>query len=148
MNNLYLLRLVAVVSGKRGSCFWWPMPKHKVEAQGRKPHPVYPLTGLALGPSHLAKKPHTHALVTQFSYTLGAKQPSPLAIPNYINLSKRKLESLYLLRLLLKIDFCLPTWIGLFQTPHLSLQVHLNAILPLWQTNTTLVLSQTFMFRG
>ena len=64
--------------------------------QGRNPHPVYPLTGLALGLSHLAKKPHTHVLVTQFSCTLGAKQPSPLGIPNHINLSKRKLESLYL----------------------------------------------------
>ena len=64
--------------------------------QGRNPRPLYPLTGLTLGPSHLAKKPRNHALVTQFSCTLGAKQPSPLAIPHQHNAPRCTLESLYL----------------------------------------------------
>jgi hypothetical protein len=74
--------------------------------RGRNPRRLYPLTGLALDSSHLAKIPCTHALVAQFSCTLGTvaqfsctlgtKQPSPLAISNHSNASKRKLESLYL----------------------------------------------------
>jgi len=64
--------------------------------RGRNPRPLYPLTGLTFGPSHLAKKPRTHALVTQFPCTLGAKQPSPLAIPHQHNASRYTLESLYL----------------------------------------------------
>ncbi len=39
--------------------------------RGRNPRPLYPLTGLALNSFHLAKIPHTHALVAQFSCTLG-----------------------------------------------------------------------------
>ena len=35
--------------------------------QGRNPRPLYPITGLALGSSHLTKIPRTHALVAQFS---------------------------------------------------------------------------------
>ena len=64
--------------------------------RGRNPRPLYPLTGLTLYSSHLSKKPRTHALVAQFTCTLGAKQPSPLAIPTQHNASRRKLESLYL----------------------------------------------------
>jgi len=66
--------------------------------RGNNPRSLYPLTGLTFGPSHLAKKPRTHALVTQFPCTLGAKQPSPLAIPrqHQHNASRCTLESLYL----------------------------------------------------
>ena len=85
---------------------------------------MYPLTGLALGPSHLAKKPRTHALVTQFSCTLGAKQLSPLAIPNHINLSKHKLESLYLAKvtsqdclLFANLDWSVPNTPTLLASP-------------------------------
>jgi hypothetical protein len=92
--------------------------------RGRNPHPVYPLTGVALGPSHLAKQPCTHALVTQFSCTLGAKQPSPLAIPNHINLSKRKLESFYLAKvtsqdclMFANLDWSVPTTPTLLASP-------------------------------
>jgi hypothetical protein len=64
--------------------------------RGRNPPPLYPLTGLMLYSSYLSKKPRTHALVAQFSCTLGTKQPSPLAIPHQHNASRCKLESLYL----------------------------------------------------
>jgi len=71
------------------------MPKQKVEAR-KESVPFVPLTRLTLGPSHLAKKPRTHALVAQFPCTLGTKQPSPLVIPYQNNASRCKLESLYL----------------------------------------------------
>jgi hypothetical protein len=77
-----------------------------------------------LGSSHLAKKPHTHALVAQFSCTLGAKQPSPLAIPNQNNASKHKLESLYLAKvaaqdrlLFANLDWSVPNTPTLMASP-------------------------------
>jgi hypothetical protein len=51
------------------------------------------------------------------------------------------------LRLLPKINFCVPTWTGLFQTHQLPWQVPLNAILLLWRTNVKLMPSMTFKFR-
>ena len=90
----------------------------------RNPRPLYPLTGLTLGPSHLAKKPRTHALVTQFSCTLGAKQPSPLAIPHQHNASRCTLESLYLAKvtaqdrlLFANLDWSVPNTPTLLASP-------------------------------
>jgi hypothetical protein len=90
---------------------------------------LYPLTGLTFGPSHLAKKPRTHALVTQFPCTLGAKQPSPLAIPHQHNASRRTLESLYLAKvtaqdrlLFANLDWSVPNTPTLLASP---LECHL-----------------------
>jgi hypothetical protein len=90
----------------------------------RNPRPLYPLTGLTLYSSHLSKKPRTHALVAQFTCTLGAKQPSPLAIPTQHNASRRKLESLYLAKvtaqdrlLFANLDWSVPNTPTLLASP-------------------------------
>jgi hypothetical protein len=64
--------------------------------QGRNPIPLYPLTGMVLSPSHLTKKPCTHALMTQYQCSFGSKQPSPLATSTNIQAPKCTLESIYL----------------------------------------------------
>jgi hypothetical protein len=92
--------------------------------RGRNQRPLYPLTGLALDSSHLPKIPRTHALVAQFSCTLGAKQPSPLAISNNSNAPKRKLQALYLAKvtaqdrlLFANLDWSVPNTPTLLASP-------------------------------
>ena len=82
--------------------------------QGRNLRPLYPLTGMVLKSSLLTKKPHTHALITQYHCSLGPSNLlfwpfwTPVKHPS-TNLSPSTWQ-----RSLLMTDSYLLTWIGPF----------------------------------
>jgi hypothetical protein len=119
---------------------------------GRNPRPLYPLTGMVLRPSLLNKRPCTHALTAQYQCSFGSKQPSPLAILDNSQASKRKLDSLYLAKvtsqdrfLFANLDWSIPDTPSLLLShlePYLSVlastcgtgtlqDLHLHTISPL-----------------
>jgi hypothetical protein len=79
---------------------------------------------MVLKSSLLMENQCTHALITQYQCSFGSKQPSPLAIVDTSQASKRKLESFYLAKvtsqdrlLFANLDWSIPDTPSLFSSP-------------------------------